>query len=280
MQKRVLTIQDFSALGRCSLTVALPTISAAGLECVALPTAVLSNHTAFPSFTLTDLSDTLLPSVQKWEGFKDHFDYIYTGYLLTEQIPLVIEIIKRFKREGTIVLIDPAMADHGALYPGFEAKHIEAMKTLLSYADILVPNLTEACLLSGYAMLSEEQEPSSSSVKEILSLLSSLGPKNIVLTGIESKGKEVMDIVSEGGRILSYSTPLYPSRFHGTGDLFASSLIGALGNDFPLFESVKIAHDFVHESIRFTNEEGDDGLLYGPHFEEAIPFYLKELQRL
>lgn len=275
--KRVLTIQDFSCLGRCSLTVAIPTISAAGLECVAIPTAILSNHTAFKEWTYKDLTDEMLPIVEKWRGYKNSFDSIYTGYLGTEQIPLVEKIIEELRTPSTNILIDPAMADNGSFYPGFQKEHIAKMKELISYADIIVPNLTEACLLSDIPYPNKEIGLDKEFYSLLLASLTKLGPRKIVLSGQTFKPNEISDIVYENGDIKIYSTPLYPGRFHGTGDLFASSLVGALGNGFSLFEATRIAHDYVHEAIRLSNEVKEDGLLYGASFEGAIPLYIHEL---
>lgn len=277
MQKRVLTIQDFSCLGRCSLTVAIPTLSAAGLECVAIPTAVLSNHTAFKEWTYRDLTEEMLPIIEKWKGYKNSFDYIYTGYLGTNQIPLVLKIIDELRVPKTKIIIDPAMADNGSLYPGFEKEHTASMKDLISKADIIVPNLTEACLLSDTPYPNKEEELPMDFYSLLLDRLQKLGPQKIVISGQILKKNEISDIVHENGETKVYSTPCYPGCFHGTGDLFASSLVGALGNDFPLFEAVKIAHDYVHEAIRQTNECQEDGLLYGVSFEGAIHLYIHEL---
>lgn len=275
--KRVLTIQDFSCLGRCSLTVAIPTISAAGLECVAIPTAILSNHTAFKGWTYKDLTDEMLPITKKWRAYKNSFDYIYTGYLGTEQIPLVEKMIEELRTPSTNILIDPAMADNGSLYPGFQKEHIAKMKELISYADIIVPNLTEACLLSDIPYPNKEEGLDKGFYSLLLASLTKLGPGKIVLSGQTLKPNEISDIVYENGDIKIYSTSLYPGRFHGTGDLFASSLVGALGNGFSLFEATRIAHDYVHEAIRLSNEAKEDGLLYGASFEGAIPLYIHEL---
>ena len=147
-QKRVLTIQDYSCLGRCSLTVALPTISSAGIECVGLPTSVLSNHTVFPSWTWIDTLPSLMEAPDKWEGYDSGFDAIYTGYLATEQVPMALEFIKRFRKENTLVFVDPAFADAGKLYAGFTAEHVKALRLLMKEADLAKPNITEACLLT------------------------------------------------------------------------------------------------------------------------------------
>lgn len=277
MEKRVLTIQDFSCLGRCSLTVAIPTLSAAGLETVALPTAILSNHTDFSSWTYLDLTNQMFPIIDKWKDYRHSFDFIYTGYLSTNQIEIVIEIIKRLKDEKTMIVVDPAMADHGKLYPGFEEKHVEEMKKLISCADIIIPNLTEACLLANILYPGSEKGTPLDFYKKVIHALSKLGPKKIIISGQELKEGEISDIVYDGEKISLVTTSCHPGAFHGTGDLFASSFVGALGANKDYLSSVKIAHDYVHEAIRITNENHLDGLLYGPDFESALPFYIKSL---
>lgn len=277
MEKRVLTIQDFSCLGRCSLAVAIPTLSAAGLETVALPTAILSNHTAFKNWTYLDLTNQMLPIVDKWKGYRHHFDYIYTGYLSNEQIPTVIEIIDQLKTSDTLLIVDPAMADHGKLYPGFNDAHVKAMRKLISLADIIIPNLTEACFLSNIPYPGSEKNIPLSFYKKVIDSLSELGTNKIIISGQEMHEGEISDVVYDGKEIKLVTTECYPGLFHGTGDLFASSFVGALGANKNYLSAVKIAHDYVHEAIRITNENKLDGVLYGPDFESALPFYIKNL---
>ncbi len=278
MEKRVLTIQDFSCLGRCSLTVAIPTLSAAGLETVAIPTAVLSNHTAFPSWTFHDLTDEMMKTVEKWKGYCDSFDYIYTGYLSTKQIPIVIDIIKRFKKENTIVIVDPAMADNGKLYPGFSSEHVEWMRKLIQISDIAIPNLTEACLLASLPFPKETKGIPYCFCEKLLSDISSLGPRKVIVSGLENENGEIEDRYIDEDVSGSYKTPCHPGRFHGTGDLFASAFVGALSNDLSFETAIQTAHDYVHEAIGITNANGKNGLLYGPDFESAIPSYINMIR--
>ncbi len=278
MEKRVLTIQDFSCLGRCSLTVALPTLSAAKVECVALPTAVLSNHTAFPSWTFHDLTNEMLPIAQKWEEYGQRFDYIYTGYLTTKQIPLVLDIIHRFRHEKTVVVVDPAMADHGKLYPGFPDEHIIEMRQLIAQADIIIPNLTEACLLTATPYLEDESDLTAQECLHIATKLAETGAKKIIISGLETKDGHIKDAYLEGNRLSFYETEKYDGLFHGTGDLFASAFVGALANGASFPKAIAIAHDFVHEAIRISNANKTSGLTQGPDFESALPFYISLLE--
>lgn len=280
MQKRVLTIQDFSCLGRCSLTVAIPTLSAAGLETVAIPTAILSNHTAFASWTYKDLTEEMLPIVSKWKAYKDHFDYIYTGYLGTDQIEIVLKIVEGLKKDDTLLVVDPAMADHGKLYPGFKENHVEEMRKLVGKADILLPNLTEACFLADIPFPGGEASVPLPFYERVFKALAPLGPSKIVITGQALHDGKVADLSYdvEAEKIGVYETKTHSGVFHGTGDLFASAFVGALGCDFSFEDAIKIAHDYVHKAIGFSNESHIDGLLYGPEFERAIPSYIRDLK--
>ena len=157
--KRILTIQDISCLGKCSLTVALPLLSAMGVETVILPTAVLSTHTMFSGFTCKDLSDQLGPITEHWKKEDITFDAIYTGYLGTEEeIETVKEIIRTFRGPETLVFVDPAMGDNGKLYPAFDEQYAKKNATLCAVADVIVPNLTEASFMTGLPYREEYEE--------------------------------------------------------------------------------------------------------------------------
>ena len=270
MQKRILTIQDYSCLGRCSLTVALPTISAYGIECVGIPTAVLSNHTQFESWTFSDLTNDLNPIVKKWEKYNNHFDTIYTGYLSTNQVDIVKDIIKGLKKDNTLVFIDPAMADNGKLYPGFASNHVTKMKELCLLGDIVKPNVTEACLLADIDYPTEDKPLSF--YLELCNKLVTSGMKCIILTGIKCQDNKL--------GILTYSKDKYDfvsydyvnTSLHGTGDLFSSALASGLTLGFDLNKSIDVAHKYVVKAIEATQRDGLDGILYGPEFEKAIPY--------
>lgn len=272
-QKRLLTIQDYSCLGRCSLTVALPVVSACGIECVGIPTAVLSNHTAgFTSWTYADLTDKMMPTVDHWMDYRHDFDAIYTGYLATNQVPIVLDIVTRLKREGTLFLVDPAFADSGKIYPGFGREHVAAMRRLVSSSDITVPNRTEACFLCGRPY---KEECTPEEAKELLLSLTDLGPRMAVLSGLTfEKGTVGCLYYDKAEKAFgSYFTPSYTGTYHGTGDLFASALVSSLLKGFTLGEAVKIAHDLVHLSIQKTLEDMEPNLCYGVEFEKAIPAF-------
>ncbi|MFA6829239.1 MAG: pyridoxamine kinase [Bacilli bacterium] len=280
MEKRILTIQDFSCMGRCSLTVAIPTISAMGVECVSIPTAVLSNHTAFKSWTFLDLTDEMLPIVEKWQDYRHEFDYIYTGYLSNDQISTVIQVIEKLKTEKTVIFVDPAMADNGKLYPGFDENHITAMKELITKADIIKPNLTEACFLSDTPFPGTEKEVPLSFYDTVFEKLAKTGPKFIVITGQEIFEGKVADLFYnvETGKSEFYITDKHPGVYHGTGDLFASAFVGALANGMNYSQAIKLSHDYVHVAIEETVKNKLDGIVYGPDFEKAIPVLVEGLK--
>ncbi len=272
MQKRLLTIQDFSCLGRCSLTVAQPTISACGIECVAIPTAILSNHTQYKSWTFTDLSNDILPIVNKWDGYNNHFNMIYTGYLTDDQIDQVKILINKLKANDTLVYVDPAMADNGKLYTGFEVKHVEKMKDLCSLADYIKPNVTEACLMCGVEYKSDINPISY--YENLINILSKLGAKNIILTGAKVHpgkiGILIKEYKKEGTSYIEYD--YIDAYLHGTGDLFSSAVASLLTLGYKLKEAIDLSHKYVIKSIEYTINDKVDGMLYGPEFEKAIPY--------
>lgn len=276
--ERILTIQDISCVGKCSLTVALPIISACGIECSVLPTAVLSTHTAFTGFTFRDLTDDIQPICKHWKEQNIVFDAIYTGYLGSfTQLKLVNEIINNFKTEKNFVLIDPVMGDNGKLYSGFDKKFALAMAELCKNADIIVPNLTEASFMLGIPYV--EGEYNEQHVKNILLKLTDLGCKIAVLTGISfKKGKVgVYGYNKAENKFFSYFREQIPKSFHGTGDVFASTLCGALAKGKNIEKSLKIAVDFTVESITKTIENNNHNW-YGVEFEKAIPYLVDNIK--
>ena len=275
--KRVISIQDISCVGKCSLTVALPIISAMGIETSILPTAVLSTHTMFSGFTFRDLTGDITPIVEHWKKEKFEFDAIYTGYLGSfEQLDLVDQFFTDFKRENNLIFVDPVMADNGKLYPGFTPDFARAMSKLCRQADVVVPNLTEAafmlgeeCCLSGY---NEEY------IRTTLKKLTALGAKCAVLTGVSFEPGLVglMGYDSVKDEFFSYYHKKLNVSFHGTGDVFASTAVGALVRGKTLAEALKIAADNTLESIALTIADPEHEN-YGVRFERAIPKLLKTL---
>ena len=273
--KRIVTVQDISCLGKCSLTVALPIISAMGTEAVILPTAVLSTHTMFSGFTCKDLSDQIDPIADHWakEGFT--FDAIYTGYLASApQIGQMIAFFERFGK-SCLKVVDPAMGDNGKLYPAFDAAFAKEMAKLCAKADIVMPNLTEACFMLD---LPYTEEPSREFVYEVLKKMTDLGAKKALLTGVgfEDDKLGVVGYDSEKNEYFEYFNQKVPAKYHGTGDIFSSCVVGGLMAGKSLEESAAIAADFTREAIRLTLEDKGEHY-YGVHFEQVIPLLVKRL---
>ena len=268
--KRVLTIQDISCLGKCSITIALPVISALGSETVILPTAVLSTHTMFKNFTCKDLSDQIEPITRHWKDEGVTFDAIYTGYLGTaEQIEQVKDIINTFRTPETLVFIDPAMGDNGKLYPAFDEHYAKKNADLCAVADIADPNITEASFLTG---LPYREHYTEDYVREMLLALADLGTKMPVLTGVSlSEGKTgAMGYDTEKKEFFSYQNERVPAAYHGTGDIFSSVLAGAFVLGVGRADALKIAADYTALTIAETLKNPGNPW-YGVDFEKTIP---------
>lgn len=266
--KRILTVQDISCLGKCSITIALPVISALGTECVILPTALLSNHTLFKSFTVKDLTDQIGPITEKWveEGVK--FDGIYTGYLGSiEQIDMVKKLFDTFGRDG-IIFVDPAMADSGKLYPAFDMDYARRNAELCSCADIIVPNITEACFMTDTEYREEYDE---AYIKELLARLVKLGAKITVLTGVSlSEGKTgIMGYDSGKDEFYTYQNDKVGAMFHGTGDVFSSTAVGEIMKGMDWKDAMRIAADYTSHTIRETLKNPKKAW-YGVDFETTL----------
>jgi len=264
---KILTIQDISCVGQCSLTVALPIISACGIETCILPSAVLSTHTAgFSGYTFRDLTDDMPAIKAHWEKEKIAFDAIYTGYLgSAQQIDYVLDIAASCSKEGAKLIVDPAMADNGKLYPGFDANFVENMKRLCAKADYIVPNITEACLLTGMEYTTEYDR---AYIDVLVEKLTALGCENIILTGISYAPGKTGSVVVEKGEYSYYEHELLPNSCHGTGDIYASAFVGALVRGKTLYEAAKIASDYTVECIKAT--AGEENHWYGAKFEPVL----------
>lgn len=276
--KRVVTIQDISCLGKCSLTVALPIISAMGVETAIIPTAVLSTHTMFQNFTFRDLTDEIVPISNHWKQEKFRFDAIYTGYLGSkEQIGIIKDFFKDYKTEKNVIFVDPVMADNGKLYPAFDLAFAKEMAGLCGYADVIVPNITEACLMTETQYKTEYDE---GYIRDLLQKLKALGTKRaVVLTGVSLKrGRTgIAGLYVESGEYFNYDHEKIDTSYHGTGDIFASACVGALMNGKSLPDSLKIAADYTLECIRETLDDGKE-TWYGVNFETVIPHLIEALK--
>lgn len=266
--KRVLTIQDISCFGQCSLTVALPIISACGIETAVIPSAVLSTHTSgFTGFTCHDLAEDIPKIHAHWKEVGVKFNAIYTGYLgSAEMIADVTAIMQTLGTEDGINIVDPAMADDGVLYPAFDMAYVEEMKKLCAAADIILPNITEACMLTGMEFKTVYDE---AYIQELIAKLSGLGAKTIILTGVSYQAGRTGVLVVEDGKQSYYEHHRIEKGCHGTGDVYASAFVGALLQGKDAFTAAKIAADYTVRCIEVTKDDAEHW--YGVKFEKAIP---------
>lgn len=277
-QKRVAAIHDISCVGRCSLTVALPILSAAGFDTSVLPTAILSTHTGgFEGFTYRDLTDDIQPISNHWQSLNINFDALYSGFLGSfEQIDLVADLFTTFRSNDTIVMVDPVMADNGVLYSIYSPEMAKGMAKLCAQADIIVPNLTEAAFLLDEDYIGESY--SQEYIETLLKKLSALGAKKVVLTGVSFEKDKLGAAAfnSDTGKVSYAFNEKIDGYFHGTGDVFSSALLSALLNDFPLEKAIQIAVDYTLKCIILTEKFGQEKR-YGVCFEKALPFLIQQL---
>ena len=265
--KRILTIQDISCVGQCSLTVALPILSACGLETAVLPSAVLSTHTAgFTGFTVRDLAEDI-PAIRKhWMKEGIGFAAIYTGSLgSTQQIDDVLDIFRDCGGDSCVKIVDPAMADNGKLYPAFDGGYVEAMKRLCGAADFVVPNITEACFLTGMEYRTEYDR---AYIDALVDGLMALGSKNVILTGVSYETGKTGVVVFENGRYAYYEHVKLPNSCHGTGDIYASAFVGALMRGNSAYRAAQVAADYTVACIEYTGKL--DNHWYGAAFEPVL----------
>jgi pyridoxine kinase len=278
-QKRVLAIHDISCFGRCSLTVALPIISASGVECTVIPTAVLSTHTGgFTGFTYRDLTEDIRPIVDHWVKLGLKFDAIYTGFLGSfEQIGIVSETFDRIGKDAFIV-VDPVMADNGKLYAIFPKDFPQGMRKLCSKADLILPNITEATLMLGEKYV--EGPYTREYIEGLLGRLATIGAKKVILTGVffepTKLGAAAYD--SETGEISYHFRDTIPGYYHGTGDVFGSAAVAALTNGCSLARANQIAVDFTVGSIIRTYEAKTD-IRFGVNFEQGLAAMTEEIRK-
>ena len=277
--KRILTVQDISCVGQCSLTVALPIISACGIETAILPSAVLSTHTGgFQGFTFRDLTDDIPGILAHWEKENIKFDAVYTGYLgSARQIELVRDLFRRVGKPGCVKIVDPAMADHGVLYPSFDEAFAKTMATLCADADVVLPNITEACLMVDEPYMAGGYDEAY--IRRLMDKMLALGAGSVVLTGVSYHENEVgAAVLAKGDReIRYYFHERLPKNSHGTGDVFASAFTGALMHGRTTIEAAKLAADFTVLAMKHTFT--DETHWYGTKFEKALPMLVSELNK-
>lgn len=273
--KKILTVQDISCVGQCSLTVALPIISACGVETAVLPSAVLSTHTAgFKGYTFRDLSDDMPSICAHWQKEGIRFDAIYTGYLGSQkQIDYVKDIFRSVAKEDCIRVVDPAMADNGALYPGFDIEFAKAMASLCAEADYVIPNITEAALVTETEYKTEYDREY---IDLLLQRLCDIGCKNIILTGISYREGYTGVVCYVDGEYSYYEHKKLSTGSHGTGDVYASAFVGALMNGKSPCDSAKIAADFTVECIEETHRH--ENHWYGAAFEPVLGKLIEALR--
>ena len=264
---KVLTIQDISCVGQCSLTVALPIISACGIETCVLPSAVLSTHTAgFTGYTFRDLTEDMPSIKDHWKKESITFDAIYTGYLgSAKQIDYVAAIFDECSKSDTKTIVDPAMADNGRLYPGFDHAFVEAMKALCGKADYVLPNITEACFLTGTEYKTDYDR---AYIDALIGGLTALGCQNVVLTGVSYRTGKTGIVVYKNGQYTYYEHDLLPNSCHGTGDIYASAFTGAFVRGHSAYEAAVIAANYTMACIKTTAEL--DNHWYGAAFEPVL----------
>ncbi len=265
--KRLLTIQDISCVGQCSLTVALPILSACGHETAILPSAVLSTHTSgFTGFTFRDLVEDMPAIGAHWVKEGIRFAAVYTGYLgSVGQVDYVRRIMSTTLEDGGLRIVDPAMADNGKLYPLFGQDYVEAMKNLCFESDILLPNITEACYLTGMEYRTEYDE---GYIRDLLGALRAAGAKTVVLTGVSYEPTTTGVVVMEGDEVTYYRHRRLSQSCHGTGDVYASAFVGALMNGIPAATAAAVAADYTVACME--NTVGDPNHTYGVKFEPVL----------
>ena len=271
---KILTVQDISCVGQCSLTVALPIISACGVETCVLPSAVLSTHTGgFKGYTFRDLTEDMPAISRHWMQEGIRFSAIYTGYLgSARQIDLVREIFHDLAAPGCVKFVDPAMADHGVLYTGFDDAFVVRMQALCLEADVLLPNITEACLLTGTEY---REQYDKDWIEALLNKLEALGPGSVILTGVSYDPELTGVVIRQKGQSAYYPHPRIGTARHGTGDIFAAALAGAHMAGRSLYDAARTAANFTSLCIRNTMDDADHW--YGVKFETALPWLIREL---
>lgn len=277
-QKKAALINDISCLGRCSLTAAMPILSACGIESVPVPTGIFSAHTEFEGFVKEDLTDKMEQFVEHWKSLGIRFDCIYSGYLANrKQTETVQRFLLDFKKSDTLCIVDPVMGDNGVFYKGIDDSFIADMRFLCSAADIIVPNVTEACMLAdiepevdGYGM---------DFVKELLVSLRNITPARIVITGVDLGDGQIGCAVYDSlmGKANMFFTPKTEGRFPGTGDVFASALTAAVLNGKEFADAVQTAMGFTCKCVEATLEAETDRK-YGLCFEPEIKNLIKSLE--
>ena len=279
--KRIAAINDLSCVGKCSLTVSLPVISATGVECACMPTAVLSTHTAvFTGYTVRDLSDDMLPIARHWKKEGIRFDGIYSGYMISpQQGELISEIFDLVSNEDTLIIVDPVMADNGSYYAGMGEEMAEAFRKLCAKAHIITPNVTEACYLTGVEY--QAGPHSGEYIDRLMEGLKELCSGRIILTGVCPEEDRIGNVAWDGrsGETVSCFNERLPAAYHGTGDVFTSCLAALLVRGASLEDAVSAAAGLVIDSMKRSIAAGIPSHM-GVDFEGIMPEYTAKVEKL
>ncbi len=269
MTKKIVSVQDISCYGQCSLTVALPILSAYGVETAILPSGILSTHTGgFTGFTFLDLTDEMAKIVDHWIKESISYDAIYTGYIGdARQFDMIKQMKSTIMKDGGKLYVDPAMADHGKLYPALTPDIVEGMRRLVEDGDVILPNLTEASFLLD---IPYDENYTRESILDMVKSLAAMGPETVILTGISfEEGKlGAVAYIKSTGEYFEYFTDRMVKDYHGTGDVFSSVAIADLVNGKDVLTAIKDACEFTVESIKNTMD--DPNHMYGVKFEATL----------
>lgn len=272
MVKKVITVQDLSGLGRCSLTAVIPVLSVMGVQACPLPTAVLTAQTGFPSYYIDDYTDKIDIYISEWKKLEMEFDGIFTGFLAGEaQVDKVLEVVDAFDRPDTLLVVDPVMGDGGKIYSTYTPKMCEKMKKLVVRADVITPNLTEACILlcEDYEKVTALQgKELQSAIYSLCERLCKMGPKTAIITGVEESGC-LWNFAVSGGERCAVRGVRHGGSYSGTGDLFAAVICGGLVGGEPLGEVLQKATDFIECATQASVAAGLDRN-HGVDFEQFL----------
>lgn len=286
MLKKVAAINDLSGAGRCSLTVAIPILSALKVQVYPLPTAVLSNQTGYPYFYIDDFTDKMDNFTYQWQRLGINFDCVYTGFLPSEkQVDKILNFLRVFRRENTLLLVDPVMGDDGEAYPNFGDKLCEKIKELAFEADIITPNLTECCILTGAnyeeIMTYKNSENFLDKIGEVGKKLMTGRLKQVVITGIhysEGENDLLVNVILDGEKVHYVKTPVTGGSYSGTGDILASIICGSVVNGKNLVSAVETAVKFIHTAIEDTYKDKTDRN-DGINFEKYLYMLMEDFQQ-
>ncbi len=270
--KKVAVINDISGFGKCSLTVSLPILSAMGLECNPIPTAILSNQTGYSDFYSVDFTENMTPYIDIWKKQNVQFDAILTGYLASEkQVDIILDFIEHFGK-NSLVFVDPVMGDGGVLYDTYNDALCEKVKKLTEKANVITPNLTELCILCGADYNKIAKENSIEKITKIASSLLNEATKTVIITGIKINN-EITNLIVENSSTNTVKSTFLNGSYSGTGDIFSSIICGGITNGMDILSTVDLATKFITEAIKNTPSKLDyepDGVNFQKCLEMLI----------